>query len=82
VIRDLCTRTSVFPLEIVWSVRGTLQTLAQRTDTILGMTVVVDFIAKGVADDEWLMVLVEEGQWFLTVRGAPPGDSGEALRVH
>ncbi|MGH1422974.1 MAG: DUF6572 domain-containing protein [Hyphomonas sp.] len=27
------------------------------------MSVTVDFIARGSSDDEWLMVLVEEGSW-------------------
>jgi hypothetical protein len=31
------------------------------------MAVVVDFIAKGASEDEWLMVLVEGGQWLRPV---------------
>ncbi len=33
------------------------------------MAVTVDFIARGASEDEWLMVLVEEGQWSQPLEG-------------
>ena len=42
---------------------GLKRTMAKLGSMIAAMAVAVDFIARGASEDEWLMVLVEEGQW-------------------
>ena len=41
----------------------------------------VDFIAKGTADDEWRMVLIEAGPWHSSETRADSDDDAHLFRT-